>query len=90
MRKPLMFLLAAALLVVAAAFWAFVTMEGVVGGKEIIALVRPEALRLLYGALALFAIALVVAIHAAGRAWMHRGTPAETPAPPGENSPATS
>ncbi len=89
MRKPLMFLLAAALLVVAAAFWVFATMEGVVGGKEIIATVSPGALRSLYGALAVFAIALVVAIHAAVRAWMHRASPAETPAPPEETAPAT-
>ena len=45
-------------------------------------------LRLLYGALAVFAIALAVPIHAAVRAWMHRAAPAETPAPPEENAPA--
>jgi len=88
MRKALMFLLAAALLVVAAAAWAVGTTPVVIGGKEIVAFFRPETLPLLYGALALFAIALVVAIHAAVRAWMHRAAPAETPAPPGEIAPA--
>ncbi|HEU4556457.1 MAG TPA: hypothetical protein VFS20_01365 [Longimicrobium sp.] len=90
MRKPLMFLIAAALLVVAAAFWVIATMEGVIGGKEIITTVQPEALLLLYGTLGLFAIALVVTITAGVRTWMHRAAPAETPAPPEENAPATS
>jgi hypothetical protein len=89
MRKPLMFLLAAALLVVAAAFWVFTTMEGVVGGKEFIGFVAPEALWSLYGALALFAIALAFTITAAVRIWMHYPAPAETPARPGQNAPAT-
>lgn len=89
MRKPFVFLLAAGLLVVAAAVRAFGTMEGVVGGKEFIGFVAPEALRLLYAALALFAIALVVAIHAAFRAWMHRAARTEPPAPPEEHAPAT-
>lgn len=89
MRKPLAFLLVATLLVIAAAFWAVQTAGYLFGGTTVVAFFRPEALPLLYGALALFAIALVVAIHAAVRAWMHRAAPAETPAPPGENAPAT-
>lgn len=87
MRKPFIFLLAAALLVVAAAFWVFSTIEGVIGGKEFIGFVKPEALLLLYAALGLFAIALVYAITAAFR--MHSAPSAETPAPPEANAPAT-
>ena len=87
MRKPLMFLLVAALLRVAATCWS-VDMPVVMGGNEIVASFRFEALPLLFGALALFAIALLVAIHAAVRARMLRATPAETPAPPEETAPA--
>ena len=88
MRKPLMFLLLATLLLIAAAAWAFVTTPFVMGGKEIVAFFRPEALPLLYGAVALFVIALVVAILAAFRTWLHGAAAAETPAPPEETAPA--
>ena len=89
MRKPLAFLIAAALLVIVAAAWAYVTAGFVMGGKEVVTLFRPEALWLLYGALALFAIALVFTITAAVRVWMHHPAPAERPARPEQNAPAT-
>jgi hypothetical protein len=88
MRKPFTFLFVAALLLVCTTCWSVDT-PVVMGGKEIVAFFRPEALPFLYGALTLFAIAFVVAIHAAVRAWIHRGPAAETPAPPEQNAPAT-
>lgn len=89
MRKPLTFLLAATLILIAAVFWTVGMGPVVMGGKEIVGLARPGALPLLFAALALFAIALVVAFAAAVRAWMHRGSPAEPSAPPEERAPAT-
>ena len=89
MHKPLTFLLATGLLVIAAASWAVSTTGYMMGGNTIVAFPRPEALPLLYATLALFAIALVVAIHAAVRARMHPATPPETPAPPDETTLAT-
>jgi len=87
MRKLLIFLLVATLLVAAAAAWAVGSLPVVIGGKEIVAL-RPEALLFLLVAVVLFAVALVVAIAAAVSTWMHRAAPAETPAPPEETAPA--
>lgn len=88
MRKPLMFLAAAAFLLVAATWWS-VDVPVIIGGKEMVALFRPEALPLLYGALALFAIALVIAIHTAFRDRTRRTPPPETTAAFDRTAPAT-
>lgn len=88
MRKALMFFLAGALLLIAAVFWTVGRAPVVMGGKEIVAIFRPEVLVLFFGALSLFAIGLVLAIHAAVRAWTHRAAPAETRAPSEERAPA--